>query len=149
MIDIPGHQTSAGGTLPADILVSNLRPDLVIVDKKKKTVTVLELTVPAETRIPVSHKLKSEKYQHLVTDIRNYEVKVLPFEVGSHTGHLKTSNRQTLHTLHKFCQKDVKLKKFLQNISAVAVLGSYYIFNCRNEKNWEGSEFILAPFLNQ
>ena len=148
-IDIAGHQTPAGGTLPPSIIVSTLRPDIVIVDQKKKAVTVLELTIPGETRIHIAHRLKSEKYQHLSTDTRTHTVSVLPFEVGSHTGHITRDNNKTLHTLHKFCRKDVKFKQFIKNISAVAILGSYYIFNCRNVKDWEGSEFILSPFPNQ
>ena len=148
-IDIAGHQTPAGGTLPPSIIVSTLRPDIVIVDQKKKAMTVLELTIPGETRIHIAHRLKSEKYQHLSTDTRTHTVSVLPFEVGSHTGHITRDNNKTLHTLHKFCRKDVKFKQFIKNISAVAILGSYYIFNCRNVKDWEGSEFILSPFPNQ
>ena len=149
LVDISGHQTPSGGTLPADIIVSTLRPDIVIVDNKKKSVSVLELTVPGEPRIPVSHKLKTEKYQHLQSDIKTHSVSVLPFEIGSHTGHITRDNSQTLHTLHKFCTKDVKFKLFKKNISAITVLSSYYIFNCRNEKTWEKSAYILPPFPNQ
>ena len=50
-IDIDGVETAAGGTLPPSIIVSNLKPDIVILDKKQKTVSILELTVPAEHRI--------------------------------------------------------------------------------------------------
>ena len=148
-VDIAGHMTPAGGTLPADIIVSTLRPDIVIVDSKKKTVSVLELTVPGETRIPIAHKLKTEKYQHLQSDIKTHTVSVLPFEIGSHTGHITRENAETLHSLHKFCTKEVKFKMFKKNISAITVLSSYYIFNCRNEKTWEKSAYILPPFPNQ
>ena len=129
--------------------MSTLRPDIVIVDTKKKSVSVLELTVPGEPRISVSHKLKTEKYQHLQSDIKTNTVSVLPFEIGSHTGHITRDNSNTLHTLHKLCTKDVKFKQFKKNISAITVLSSYYIFNCRNEKTWEKSSYILPPFPNQ
>ena len=148
-VDIAGHQTPAGGTLPADIIVSNLRPDIVIVDSKKKSMWILELTVPGETRIAVAHKLKTEKYQHFKSDIKTHTVSVLPFEIGSHTGHVTRENTQTLQTMHKFCNKDIKLKQFIKNISAIAALSSYYIFNCRNEKTWESNNYILAPLPNQ
>ena len=148
-IDIAGHQTPAGGTVPAEMLVTTLRPDIVIVDQRKKCSTILELTIPGETRIKEAHRLKSEKYQHFATYVKTHKVTVLPFEIGSHTGHITRENRKTLHTLHKFCQKDIKLKQFEKNISAVVVLSSYYIFNCRNESNFEGSNFILSPLPNQ
>ena len=148
-IDIPGHQTPAGGTLPPSVLVTSLKPDVVVVDKTKKSVTIFELTVPAETRIATANKIKTDKYEHFKTDISNYKTEVIPFEVGSHMGQITDQNKKSLNTLHKFCKKEVKLKHFVQNISAVAALGSYYIFNCRNEKTWESSDYILAPFQHQ
>ena len=148
-VDVPGYQTPGGGTLPADIIVTTLRPDIVVIDNKKKSVNILELTVPGEQRIPVSHKLKNEKYEHFLSDIKTHQVSVLPFEIGSHTGHITRENAKTLHTLHKFCSKEIKFKNFKKNISAVAGLASYYLFNCRNEKNWEGSDYICPPFPNQ
>ena len=42
--DIPGFQTPAGGTLPADIIVATFRPDIVLVDNRKKSIAILELS---------------------------------------------------------------------------------------------------------
>ena len=47
-MDIKGHQTPNGGTLPPDVLVTNLKPDIVIIDKQKMNVNVFELTVPGK-----------------------------------------------------------------------------------------------------
>ena len=62
-------------------MVTNLKPDLVIIDQKK--VKVFELTVPAEQRIKIANKLKMEKYSHFTTDIKSHEVTVTPFKVGA------------------------------------------------------------------
>ena len=113
-IDIPGHQTPAGGTLPHSVTVSTLRPDIVIIDELKKNIMVLELTVPGELRIEESNRLKGDKYQHFTTDIKTHTVSVLPFEIGSHTGYITQKNHATLRTLHKFCSKDIKLKQFIK-----------------------------------
>ena len=43
-VDIPGHQTPAGGTLPPNVAVSTLKPDIIVVDKQNKTVDIFELT---------------------------------------------------------------------------------------------------------
>ena len=88
------------------------------------------------------------KYSHFVSNIKYYVVKILPFKIGAHNGHITKENSSTLHTLHSFCTKDIKFKMFKKNISAIAVLSSYYIFNCRNEKDWEGCEYIRPPFPN-
>ena len=148
-IDLDGCQTQAGGTIPPSMMVTNLKPDIVIIDEKTKSMKVFELTVPGEARLEIAHKLKMEKYSHFATDIKSHSVTVIPFEVGSHQGHISRENKERLHTLHKYCKKDVKVKKFRDNISAIALLGSYYIFNCRNQEAWSTPDTILAPFANQ
>ena len=147
--DLPGHQTQDGGTIPPDILVTTLKPDLVIIDRKSKTLDIFELTVPGETRINTAHDLKFEKYQHFTNDIHSYKVSVRPFEIGSNTGYISRNNKDTLAKLHKFCKKDIKLKQFKRNLSTIAVLGSYFIFNNRNLESWHTpSDYISTPMNN-
>ena len=148
-VDLEGHQTQAGGTIPPEVTVSTLKPDIVVIDNKQKLVTIFELTVPGENRISEAHRLKSEKYQHFYTDIKSHKVSVLPFEIGSHTGFISRDNIKTLQILHQHCKKDIKLKQFKKNISSIAVLSSYFIFNCRNESEWGKASYILSPFPNQ
>ena len=64
-------------------------------------------------------------------------------------GHISTENNQKIKLIHKFCKPGVKFKKFLQNISAISVLSSYFIFNCRNSETWSDYDPITAPFSNQ
>ena len=59
--DIPGHQTQEGGTIPPEVAVTTLKPDIVIIDKRRKNIHIFELTVPGEKRINTAHKLKLEK----------------------------------------------------------------------------------------
>ena len=74
---------------------------------------------------------------------------VQPFEIGSHTGYISRENKESLAKLHKFCKTDIKLKQFRKNISAIAVLGSYYIFNNRNIESWhKPSEYMQPPMNN-
>ena len=53
--DVSGHQTPGGGTIPADVLVTGDRPDIVIYDNKKMTLNVFELTVPYEHNVDRRH----------------------------------------------------------------------------------------------
>ena len=66
--DMPGF-TTTGGALPVNIIVSKLRPDIVIVKTKKKFVHLSELTVPFEHYIYKAHERKTHKYANLVLDI--------------------------------------------------------------------------------
>ena len=148
-VDLEGYQTPACGTLPPEVIVSTLKPDIVIIDNKNKQVKIFELTVPGENRISEAHRLKTEKYQHFSTDIKIHTATVLPFEIGSHTGFISRENIKTLHTLHKHCKKDIKLKQFMKNISSISVISSYFIFNCRNERERGEASYILWPFSYQ
>ena len=148
-VDIDGSQTPAGGTLPPEVLVTNLKPDIVIIDRKSKEVEIFELTVPGEHRIEISNKLKTEKYQHFLSDIKSYKPSLAAFEIGAQTGYISNQNKKTIGRIHKFCQRNIKLKNFTNNISAITVLSSFYIFNCRNYSDWEQSDYISAPFPNQ
>ena len=137
------------GTLPPDVAVTTLNLDTVIVDRKKSAVSILELTCPAEHRITTAHNLNSEKYSHFENDQGHMRVTVTPFEVGSHTGFITGENKTRLAKLHKYCKKSIKLKNFLKNISAITVMGSYFIFNCRSQVLWPEMAFILPPFSTQ
>ena len=148
-VDIPGHQTPAGGTLPPNLTVSVLKPDIVVVNNQKKTVDIFELTCSAEHRIQTANQIKAHKYSHFETDIIHFKATVIPFEVGSHTGYITRDNKTRLASLHKYCKKSIKLKIFERNISAITILGSYYIFNSRSQDLWPEMAPILAPFPNQ
>ena len=128
---------------------SYLKPDIVIIDKKSKTLDIFELTVPTEHRIKTANELKFQKYQHFKSNIKTHTVKVTPFEIGSHTGYISHENKKSIHSLHKFWDKNITLKKFTQNISAVTVLSSYFIFNLTNQETWESPKPIPGPFPNK
>ena len=58
-------------------------------------------------------------------------------------------NKENLKRIHKYCKREIKLKTFKNNISAISVLGSYYIFNNRNIESWHTpSNYIYAPMTN-
>ena len=59
--DINGYQTTNGGTVPVTMAVTELKPDIVIVNDKEKTVEILELTVPFESNIKARNTYKSNK----------------------------------------------------------------------------------------
>ena len=82
--DMPGF-TTTGGTLPVHIVVSKLRPDIVIVNNKTKSVHLVELTVPFEHNISKAHERKTQKYADLVSDItqNGYKCTLTCVEVGS------------------------------------------------------------------
>ena len=95
--DLPGHQASNGGSLPPSMIVTNLKPDIVVVDETNKKVVIYELTVPFENNIHTQHKYKSDKYAHFQTYIKSYDNKAVAFEVGSDDNIKRLTNMQNQH----------------------------------------------------
>ena len=139
--DIPEFRTAAGGTIPPDIIVQALKPDLVILNKKKKEISMFELTVPFEHNISSRHEYKMNNYAHFKTDITNYKANVEAFEIGAR-GYVSTENRGRLKTIHSFCDKNIKYKIFEDTISSMASSGSYYIYLARKEKDWHTPAYL-------
>ena len=54
-------------------------------------------------------------------------------------------NRDRLRKIHKFTDKSKTLKKFIQDISYIAILSTYYIYIARNEPAWSDPPFITPP----
>ena len=47
----PGHTAPGGGYFPPELCVTALKPDIVIIDREKKTIPLHELTCPGEANI--------------------------------------------------------------------------------------------------
>ena len=141
--DIEGAKVN-GGTIPPHIMVTTSRPDLVIINENTTPTTVLlvELTIPFTRNIEAANTRKRTRYEFLTSDIENagYKCTNLPLEVGSR-GHINSRNRETLlFVCHTF--KIRKFQPILKNISKLALLGSYVIFNARSAPDWSGSGYL-------
>ena len=133
--DLPDKRTNAGGTLPPDLLITSQKPDIVVIDRKRKSVNIFELTVPFEHNIAARNKDKSDRYASMKTDISNYEVNIEPFEIGARA-YISKDNKSRLKTIFKFCKKDISYKQFEENVARLAIEGSKYIYLCRDQTEW-------------
>jgi len=128
--------------MPPHIMVTSYRPDIVIISDKQ--MFIFELTVPLEPNIQAANLRKTEKYSHMVTDISDMKVNLIPFEIGSR-GYISPENKKNLRTLHKFCLPSTHFSTFTKNLSALAVLSSYYIFINRKTADWDTDTPALKP----
>jgi hypothetical protein len=99
--DIEGSQTTNGGTIPPTLTVTELKPDLVIIDKVQKTVNIVELPVPFEGNIKERNTYKTNKYAHFLTHIKTLKPTITAVEVGVR-GYLTTENENRLKQLHTY-----------------------------------------------
>ena len=143
--DLPGHQAAGGGSIPPEICVTNLRPDVVIVDEEMKKIHLFELTMPGEENIDQRNRQKANKYAHFITDCSGYDCTVTCFEVSS-KGFISTRNHSSLRALHKFMNAQTKLATFKQNLSALAIYTSYHIFLCRSDRAFTIPPVLPPPF---
>ena len=141
--DLPGWEATGGGTIPAELCMTNLKPDIVIIDSVKKKLHIFELTVPLTTNIDQRNNEKSQKYAPFVTDITGHGCTVNCFEVSS-TGFISKRNISTLSTLHSFMKKDMKKSKFLSNLNSLAWYGSYKIWLTREDPNFADPPFLIS-----
>ena len=44
--DLPGWEALGGGTIPSDLCITNLKPDIVIVDETKKKLHISSRSLP-------------------------------------------------------------------------------------------------------
>ena len=69
---------------PEFIATTNLRPDMLLISETQRHLGMIELTVPGEERIEVSHELKLNRYAALVEEARRkgWKTKLWAVEVG-------------------------------------------------------------------
>ena len=144
--DLPNATCSSGSTIPTNVVVTTLIPDLVITSQGEKKMWVYELTVPFETRIDEAHSIKESKYDSILMDIENrgYEIEYEPFEIGSR-GHVSKDNIGRLKRIFNFCKAPYNFKTFLKNIAFIASTSSYAIFCARDSSEWNTQTNYIEP----
>ena len=136
--DLSGLQAPHGGTIPPNIHVTALRPDLVIINEPAREVIIFELTCPWDGNVERSHSFKEDKYAPLVADLsRNFKTDLFSVEV-SVRGQLSKANRSRLKAFAYRCCDEPKAatKSMITNSSKAALLCSYSIFTARKEPTW-------------
>ena len=73
-------------SIQTDHIKEARRPDLVVVDKTRRTCKITDFAVPGDSRIEEKEKEETEKYQDLRRELQkicNLRVKIIPLVVGS------------------------------------------------------------------
>ena len=97
--DISGFDIN-GGTIPPDVLVTQARPDLVLLNRHEKSICLLELTCSFERNSEAANIRKSLRYTSLKSDLeeRGYKCFLVPFEVGSR-GYIFKSTKSNIFNI--------------------------------------------------
>ena len=130
---------------PPHILVTNLRPDIVIVNEARREIIVFELTCPWDGNIERSHAYKEEKYAPLIADLsRNFTTYQFSIEI-SVRGQVSSDNKKRLKAFVYRACVDAKpvFKLIVQVCSKMSLLSSFSIFTARNEPSWENPTLLV------
>ena len=72
--------------IQTDHLISARRPNLIIINKKKKIYKIVDFTVPADHRIKLKECEKRDKYLDLARELKklwNMKVTIIPIVIGA------------------------------------------------------------------
>ena len=140
--DLTGTTKVAGTTIPPDILATQQRPDLVLINRVSKKIIIIELTIPFEQNIRNAHDRKVNKYSSLIMDLeeQSYDAKLFCIEIGSR-GLISDDNKCNIETIFTSISVGNKphknmCKKFQANLSKRAILASYSIFYSKYDHDW-------------
>ena len=122
--------------IPAEVAVTDLRPDITITSMKTKQMAIIELTVPTEERIEISGEIKRSKYEILVSEGRKngWRMRCWAVEVGCR-GFPAVSMSRLL--------KDVgfagrERRKMMEKLGSIAEEASRSLWKASHFKNWGG-----------
>ena len=140
--DIPKYRIN-WGTIPAYVLCTLERPDIVLLDRKLRKIYLSELTCSFENNIEAAHISKRRINQDLRKDLeaQKYSVTLVPFEIGSR-GYVTKRNRTEIQNIIKLTEIKVKSGNLFKGASKVALLCSFAIFNAREEPAWQDPPYL-------
>ena len=135
----------SGGIIPPDILVTQSRPDLVLLNRADKTICLLELTCSFERNAEAAYLRKSIRYTSLKNDLEDigYKCFLVPFEVGSR-GHIKKSTKSNIFSIFTTMKISANINKCLKNMSKISLLASFTIFHAYTQPTWRDPPFLTT-----
>ena len=132
-----------GGTIPPDVLVTDSRPDIVMLDRKSRVINIFELTCSFEKNILSAHQKKITKYIDLKKDLvkAGWTTNLVPFEIGSR-GQVTKNNNNIIRDMMKLVNINTQHKKLISELSHISLLASFSIFHARCQPSWESPPFL-------
>ena len=142
--DISGLDIN-GGTIPPDVLVTQARPDLVLLNRHEKTICLLELTCSFERNSEAANIRKTLRYTSLKSDLEEngYKCFLVPFEVGSR-GYIFKSTKSNIFNIFTAMKISANHKHCIKNMSKISLLASYTIFHAYTQPTWRDPPFLTT-----
>ena len=120
--------------VPAEIVKTSLRPDLIMWSVSHKTCYIVELTVPWEAAVEEAYERKNLKYAELAAQIKQngWQVDVLPVEVGCRGFVAKSTTR----LLSRMGVAGLQFRRAVRALSQAAEQSSNWLWLKRKQAEW-------------
>ena len=140
------NSTYSSNTLPSDIISSNQRPDIVVVNRRQMTIALIELSVCWDLNTETAHQRKIARYTDLQTDLqaRGYKTILSCYEIGA-LGHITERNITTLTNTLSFLKVKYKKAPLIDAMSITALTGSFAIFRAHTQPVWDNPPLLVCP----
>ena len=142
--DLNGWRVN-GGTVPSDLVATGQIPDIVLLDRVKKTIVLLELTCPFDasaSSFKSALDRKTFRYCRLALDCESlgYTAHNTPLEIGAR-GVITARNQTVLAMVASMCGiRDVL--KLRRTLGKIALIASHRIYLARNSSDWSSGELV-------
>jgi hypothetical protein len=146
-VDLPRHSRSYAD-FPADIVVTLMKPDILVMNRATRTIHLVELTVPFEENLLSAAQRKHRKYLPLVGEIESagWQCQLFTVEVGSR-GALARPVSALLNGLAgvKACRGVTpgEIKQASRIVSQIALRCSYVIYLTRSSTSFDVDRPLL------
>ena len=80
------HKLQWNFNIQTDHLIPARRPDLIIINKKKRTCKIVDFAVPTDHRVKLKESEKKDKYLDLAWKLKklwNTQVTIIPIVIGA------------------------------------------------------------------
>ena len=137
---MPNRTENTIETIPPDILLTSLRPDLSMFHKQKKEAILVELSVCWDIDHNDARQRKEARYAQLTSELieKGWKTKLITLEIGSR-GFTGPDTRRSLSILFK---PKKTCNKLLDQLNKIAVMSSYVIFHNRNTVVWQSPQLV-------
>ena len=140
--DLP-HLLKGNTTLPHDVYVTKLKPDIVLINRSTCDIVIIELTVPFESVIKDAHSRKVTKYSDLVGDleIAGYKVTLFCIEIGSR-GQIDKDNIKYIKSLFHHLNAKVSVQTIRATLCKIVLVCSFVIYYSKYDVNWSDPSYV-------
>ena len=140
--DLP-HLLKGNTTVPHDVYITKLKPDIVIINRSTCDIVIIELTVPFESVIKEAHSRKTTKYSDLVGDleIAGYKVKLFCIEIGSR-GQIDKDNIKYMKSLFHHLHAKISVPTIRTTLCKIVLVCSFVIYYSKYDVNWSDPSYV-------